>query len=102
MNKNQTPLTSKAVKSNIPIECGIYKITCQATNLSYVGKASDLRSRLLGHISNCNHLNPRRATNKLIKADWDKYGQEHFVVEFLEITESAKSVQRQLQYARDF
>lgn len=58
---------------------GIYIIRCQATNCIYVGSADMFKIRLQSHLS---ALKANKHTNKGLQADFNKYGQDVFVVEY--------------------
>ena len=66
----------------IPQTSGIYLITCTANDLIYVGSSKDLRYRKSYHFStlrgNCHH-------NQHLQNAWNKYGEEAFTFEVLEL-----------------
>ena len=65
-----------------PNEPGIYKCTCMSNGLVYVGQAQSLSSRKYQHIS---RLKNHRHGNQHLQRAWDKYGEENFVWEVLEV-----------------
>lgn len=58
--------------------CGIYKITCKVTSLSYVGKSVDVYSRFNSHMMASSNLG-------IINKEVRKYGKENFELEILEL-----------------
>jgi group I intron endonuclease len=61
---------------------GIYKITCIPTKKIYIGSASDLRHRKNDHIRN---LRQNKHANPKLQNAWNKYGEDAFIFEVLEL-----------------
>lgn len=61
--------------------CGIYKITCRATNKVYIGQSFDIEHRWVEHRSDLK----RGAHHSFhLQRAWDKYGKDVFEFEVLE------------------
>lgn len=67
---------------SIPESSGIYRITCTSTGKFYIGSAINLRARCLNH-----RRTLRRNTHRSPKLQraWDKYGEEAFTFEVIEL-----------------
>lgn len=63
---------------------GIYRIYNIVTNDSYVGQSLDVNRRLQEHYRTLNSLVHNHHSPKL-QADWDKYGEDKFRAEVLEV-----------------
>lgn len=66
----------------IPAVPGIYKITCATNGKIYVGSAVDLRHRYWTH---WNHLRKNTHHNQHLQHAWNKYGEQAFMFEVLEL-----------------
>ena len=67
---------------SVPNASGIYLITCTITSKIYVGSAINLRQRRKGHFTDLQrnvHCNPK------LQRAWNKYGEESFTFEILEL-----------------
>ena len=65
----------------MPLNSGIYKIICSATNKIYVGQSTDLGSRKHQHFEKLRH---NRHPNKSLQADFNTYGPAAFRFEVIE------------------
>lgn len=63
-------------------ESGIYKCTCLSNGRSYIGQTCSLFKRKNDHI---NRLKNNKHYNKHLQRAWNKYGEENFIWEVLEI-----------------
>ena len=75
-------LSHSAQNGNIPTTSGIYKITCTANKKVYLGSTKNLRTRCRDH---CNKLRTNKHHNPKLQAAWNKYGEESFIFEVLEL-----------------
>lgn len=66
----------------IPQTSGIYKWTCTTTRKIYVGSAVNLRMRWYNHKTS---LRKNKHVNSLLQRAWNKYGEECFVFEVIEL-----------------
>lgn len=62
--------------------CGVYSITCVASGRVYVGQSVDIERRWRNHRS---RLRSGKAQNRVLQGSWDKYGEENFKFEVLEL-----------------
>lgn len=62
--------------------CGIYKITNNVNGKVYIGQSINIEVRWKDHI---NTLNKNRSHSVLLQRAWNKYGQENFSFEILEL-----------------
>ncbi len=83
--------------TSIPAEPGIYKITCTTTGKFYIGSAVDLCHRRAQHLYALR--NNQHHTQHLQNA-WNKYGEEAFTFEVLELVLPVFQVERE-QYWLD-
>lgn len=60
---------------------GIYKITSIASGKIYIGCASNVRTRINGHLYD---LRKEKHHNSYLQRAWIKYGEENFVFEIIE------------------
>lgn len=72
------------MQENIEHKPGVYQIRNLINGIVYIGSAVDLYQRMHGHFSNLR--NKKHHTVKLQRS-WNKYGEENFVFEILEIVE---------------
>lgn len=77
---------------------GIYKITNLVNNKVYVGQAIDLEKRLSEHRFS---LLGNRHINKHLQNAWNKYGEENFKFEVIEVCSEDKLTERE-QYWIDY
>ena len=72
--------------TSMPRSSGIYQILCHSNGKIYIGSAVDMRAR-------CDHhrLDLRRGEhhNNYLQSAWDKYGEENFNCEVLEIVDES-------------
>jgi len=66
-------------------ESGIYMITCLANNKIYIGQSKGLRERLYQHKY---YLKNNTSHHPLLQEDWNKYNENDFKFEVLEITDN--------------
>ena len=60
---------------------GIYKITSITSGKIYIGCASNIRTRINGHLYN---LRKDKHNNSYLQRAWTKYGEENFIFEMIE------------------
>lgn len=60
---------------------GIYKITSTTSGKIYIGCASNIRTRINGHLYD---LRRNKHNNNYLQKAWNKYGEENFVFEIIE------------------
>jgi group I intron endonuclease len=60
---------------------GIYKITSTTSGKIYIGCASNIRTRINGHLYD---LRRNKHNNSYLQRAWNKYGEENFVFEIIE------------------
>jgi group I intron endonuclease len=60
---------------------GIYKITSITSGKIYIGCASNVRTRINGHLYN---LRKDKHNNSYLQKAWAKYGEENFIFEMIE------------------
>ncbi len=70
------------MSNGIPAASGIYKITCLANKRIYIGSAVDLLKRKQTHFG---ALRQNKHYNPKLQNAWNKYGEETFVFEVLEL-----------------
>lgn len=68
--------------SQIPAASGVYMITCILNKRIYVGSATDLRHRHRVHFRT---LRQNKHHNLYLQRAWNKYGEEAFTFEILEL-----------------
>ncbi len=68
--------------NDIPNCSGIYKITCTANKKIYIGSAANLRVRQQNHWSD---LRRNKHGNKHLQNAWNKYGEQTFIFDVLEL-----------------
>jgi group I intron endonuclease len=68
--------------SSIPRASGIYKIVCTSTGKVYIGSSTDLRGRKSDHWSALRRGDHR---NRMLQSAWNKYGENAFTYEVLEL-----------------
>lgn len=84
---------------NITNEAGIYKIQNLVNGKIYIGSAINLHIRFHNH---WNSLRQHKHRNKHLQASWDKYGEENFTFEVLEIIEKEQLLRYiEEQYIQD-
>ena len=62
--------------------CGIYKIENKINHKIYIGQSNDIETRWTHHKWELN--NHKHSNNHLQKA-WDKFGEENFIFEIVEL-----------------
>lgn len=68
-------------RKETPTTGGIYKIECLANGRVYVGSSSNLRQRLVTHLT---RLRAGHHDNRLVQRAWAKYGEESFRASIVE------------------
>lgn len=80
---------------SVPRSSGVYKIVCVINNKFYVGSAKDFRQRWNHHRR---ELRAQRHLNVHLQNAWNKYGEEAFVFEIIELTMPWARVDREQYY----
>lgn len=81
----------------IPKSSGIYKITCLPTGKIYIGSAVNLCRRQIEHYS---RLRQNRHGNQHLQNAWNKYGEDSFTFDVIELVLEPFLVERE-QYWLD-
>lgn len=77
------PLRTQKGKPNlVPPTSGIYKITCTSTEKFYIGSAVNLQTRRYDHFKT---LQENKHKNPKLQRAWNKYGEDAFTFEVLEL-----------------
>lgn len=79
---NTLPPHAQNDNPKIPATGGIYRIICTLTEKIYVGSAVNLSERLHHHFS---HLRLNNHKNPKLQRAWNKYGEDAFTFEILEL-----------------
>ena len=66
----------------ISTETGVYRIMCTVTRVVYIGKASNIRTRVSGHLS---LLRKGTHPNLKLQEDWNLHGESSFVIKVLKV-----------------
>ena len=82
---------------DITKDCGIYKITNKITNKFYIGSSNNIKRRWDEHIR---ELNRNVHHNSYLQNAWNKYGEENFVFEIIELCNNDTQIERE-QYWLD-
>jgi group I intron endonuclease len=77
--------------------CGIYKITCLPTGKFYIGSSVTIHKRWHSHVA---RLNRKVHENPYLQNVWDKYKEENFSFEIIEIVPRETLIERE-QYWLD-
>lgn len=77
---------------SIPQTSGIYKITCTANKKIYIGSAFNLRQRRNRHFRN---LRQNTHINQNLQNSWNKYGEQAFIFEVLELVLEMNCIARE-------
>jgi hypothetical protein len=78
-----------------PRASGVYQIRCVPTGKIYVGSAVNLRKRWDQHRR---HLRKHKHGNRYLQHAWDKYGEEQFVFEILELVDVANLLEAEQEW----
>jgi len=73
----------------------IYKITNTITQDFYIGSAINFKNRKWGHISS---LRKNKHKNQFVQNSWNKYGEEAFIFEVLEVIDKKENLILREQY----
>jgi group I intron endonuclease len=85
-------------EDDVPKASGIYKITCTANKKIYIGSALNLRARKSNHFS---ALRRNKHGNPYLQRAWNKYGEQCFTFEVLELVlEINRSAREQYWFNR--
>lgn len=79
--------------------CGIYKITNNVNQKSYIGLSVDIEDRWCEHRR---ELNQQRHKNKHLQRAWNKYGESNFTFEIIEECEKDELCSRERFYIKHF
>lgn len=76
---------------------GIYKVTCTATGIFYIGSAKNIKTRWRRHRS---QLRVGKHKNRRLQTAWDRWGECRFVIEVIEevAPETNKLIDREQYY----
>ena len=85
-------------KNNIPTLSGVYKFMNISTGKMYIGSSYNLRKRFYNHLKLL-----RKGTHHSIKFQnaYNKYGEDDFIYEILEIIEDVNLLLKKEQYFLD-
>ena len=75
--------------------CGIYKIVCTPTGQCYIGYSRDINNRYYSHKRS---LIGRRHSNSKLQFLWDRFGEEAFDLEVIEMCPIEKLKEREDYY----
>lgn len=81
--------------NTIPRTSGIYKWTCTPTKKIYIGSAANLYSRMINHRT---ALRNNRHVNSHFQNAWNKYGEEAFEFEVIELILASFLLEREQYY----
>ena len=70
------------MSDDIPPTSGIYMITCTTNKKIYIGSTCNLYNRRRDHFS---ALRQKRHGNPYLQRAWNKYGEQAFTFEVLEL-----------------
>lgn len=86
-------MTKKSIPDSLYKTAGVYRITCTANGRAYVGSTVDIGFRFHSHR---NTLKAGKHHNSHLMNAWQKYGEDAFRFEVLEVVEdAAKLVERE-------
>lgn len=84
----------------------IYKITCFANGMSYIGQSKNPQKRFYEHMAELRHCiknkNCYRRKSKLWIEDLETYGEEWFSFEILDVCSSNDANQKEGEYIEEF
>ncbi len=83
----------------IPNASGIYKITCSANKKIYIGSSINLCRRKNEH---WNDLRQNKHSNPIMQSAWNKYGEQTFVFEVLELVLPMDPTNREQHWLNKF
>ena len=69
------------------LKSGVYKITNKINGKVYIGSAKEFKERYKGHLSS---LRNNKHCNKHLQASFNKYGENAFVFEVIEVVDGTK------------
>lgn len=79
--------------------CGIYKIENKINHKIYIGQSNDIETRWTHHKWELN--NHKHSNNHLQKA-WDKFGEENFIFEIVELCDETIIDEKEQEYIKKF
>lgn len=74
---------------------GIYKITCLANNKIYIGSSQNIFKRIFTHKSTLKRNTHR---NKHLQSAWNKFGENSFVFDIIEVVEEGNLIDREQEW----
>lgn len=77
---------------------GIYKIKNIVNNFSYIGSSKDIKRRFRDHKY---FLRSNKHTSIFLQRSWNKYGENSFIFEIIEIVELQENLENREQYYID-
>lgn len=77
------------------VPCGVYEIKCLADGRIYIGSSKNVYTRIHTHWL---LLKKNRHQNTKMQAAWNEHGENQFVWRFLEICQSSKRFDREMDY----
>lgn len=80
------------MSSDIPTTSGIYRITCTTTGKFYIGSAINLQNRRRVHF---HHLRRNTHHSITLQRAWNKYGEQAFIFEVVELVLVAFLIERE-------
>lgn len=75
--------------------CGIYQITHKSSGKKYIGSTNNINHRRLDHLRD---LRNNRHCNPHLQNTWNKYGENDFVFQIIEITTTSTQFIREQWY----
>ena len=79
--------------------CGVYKITCLPNGMFYIGSSIDIYKRWDNHRWQLKH---NKHTNNYLQNAWNKYGEDNFVFEILELCENKDQFNLEQEYLNKY
>lgn len=81
------------------MESGVYKILCKANNKFYIGSSKNLHKRWQSHLYS---LRKNKHINVHLQRSFNKYGEESFIFEVVELCDISSILLREQFYIDDF
>jgi group I intron endonuclease len=75
--------------SNVPIDSGVYRITCKPTGRSYIGSTIHSRGRCFAHRTSLRRGNH---SNRRLQSEWNLYGEDAFEFVMVESVDEARDL----------
>lgn len=89
----------KDITHNAKYKCGIYRIINIDTNKMYIGSSKNIGDRWMSHIY---ALNRGNHSSKEFQYDWNKYGEESFKFEILELVKEENLLPTEQKYINKY